>query len=155
MVFRDVERFKVIVIQLDLRTFRDREAQTDKDFLQLVQYNIQRMLFADDNFFARQGHVDGFGRQLVRQRSLLDGFLLLVDDGFDFGAHIVDELADDRTFLRGNVFHALEERSQLTFFAEKAHTRLVKCAGVARCGKLIFCGLQNALQFFFHGDSPL
>ncbi len=95
------------MVQLNLRAFCNREAQTDEDFLELVQHDIERVLFADDDFLARQSDVDSLSLQLMCQRSLLDDFLLLVDDGLDFGAHVVDELADNRTLLCGHVLHAL------------------------------------------------
>ena len=109
------------------------------------------MLFADHDLLARQGHVDCFGLQLVRERGLLNDQLLLFDYGFDLGAHVVDELAYGRAFLCGNVLHALEERGQLSFFAKELDARFVKRARVRGGGKLFLCGLQDALQLFFHG----
>ena len=41
MVLRDVERFKVVVVELDLRAFRDREAEADEDLLELVEHDIE------------------------------------------------------------------------------------------------------------------
>ena len=155
MVLGDVERFKVVVVELDFRAFSDREAQADKDLLELVEHDIERVFLADDDFLTRQGNVDGLGLELVRERGLLDLSAARFDDGLDFGAHIVDHLADRRTVLGRNVLHALEQRGQIALFAEELDARFIECARIRSGGQLLFCGLQNALQFFFHGDSPL
>ena len=107
MVLRDIQRFKIVVVKFDLRAFRDREAQTDKDFLQFVEHDIQRMLFADDDLFAGQGHVQRLGFELVREGSLLDRLFLLLNNRFDLSAHIVDHLTDGRPLLGRNILHAL------------------------------------------------
>ena len=56
---------KVVVIQLNLRTLSDREAQTEENLLELVEHDVQRMLLADDNVLTRQGNVDGLRLQLL------------------------------------------------------------------------------------------
>lgn len=61
---------------------------------------------------------------------LLDELLLLVDDGLDLRANVVNQLADNRALLCGDVFHALEQSSQLALFAEELDTRIVKCTSV-------------------------
>ena len=108
------------------------------------------MLLADDDFFARQGDVDGLGLELLCEGGRSDGFAALLDDGLDLGAHVVDHLADGRALLGRNVLHALEQGSQLALFAEEAHTRIVERTRVRGSGKLLLGGLQNALQLFFH-----
>ena len=79
----NVQRLKVVVIQLNLRTLSDREAQTEENLLELIEYDVQRMLLADDNVLTRQGNVDGLRLQLLLERSLLNQLLLLFNDGFD------------------------------------------------------------------------
>ena len=102
-----------------------------------------------------RGDVDGLGLELVRERGLLDLSAARFDDGLDFGAHIVDHLADHRTVLGATSFMPLSNAVKLALFAEELDARLIQCARIRSGGQLLFCGLQNALQFFFHGDSPL
>ena len=155
MILRNVQRLKVVVIQLNLRTLSDREAQTEENLLELIEHDVQRMLFADDNVLTRQGNVDGLSLQLLLERSLLDQLLLLVNDGFDLRTNVVDQLTNNRTLLCGNVLHALEQRGQLTLFAEELNAGLVQRARILRGSELLLRGLQNALQLFFHTNSPL
>ena len=155
MILRDVQRLEVVVVELDLRAFRDREAKTEENLLELVEHDVQRMLLADDNVLTRQGNVDGLRLQLLLERSLLDQLLLLVNDGFDLRTNVVDQLTNNRTLLCGNVLHALEQRGQLTLFAEELNAGLVQRARILRGSELLLRGLQNALQLFFHTNSPL
>ena len=155
MVLRNVQRLKVVVIQLNLRTLSDREAQTEENLLELVEHDVQRMLLADDNVLAGEGNVDGFGFELLLQRRLLDELLLLVDDGLDLRANVVNQLADNRALLCGDVLHALEQSGQLALLAEELDTRIVECTSVRCRSKLFLRGLQNTLQLFFHINSPL
>ena len=155
MILRNVQRLKVVVIQLNLRTLSDREAQTEENLLELVEHDVQRMLLADDNVLTRQGNVDGLSLQLLLERSLLDQLLLLVNDGFDLRTNVVDQLTNNRTLLCSNVLHALEQRGQLTLFAEELNAGLVQRARILRGSELLLRGLQNALQLFFHTNSPL
>ena len=150
VVLRDVERFEVIVVELDLRAFRDREAEADEDLLELVEHDVQRVLLADDDFLARQGDVDGLRLELLREGGLSDGLLPLFDDGLNLGAHVVDHLADGRALLGRNVLHALEQGGQLALFAEELDACIVERTRVRGGGKLLPGGLQNALQLFFH-----
>lgn len=89
MILRNVQRLKVVVIQLNLRTLSDREAQTEENLLELIEYDVQRMLLADDNVLTRQGNVDGLRLQLLLERSLLDQLLLLFNDGFDLRTNVL------------------------------------------------------------------
>ena len=154
MILRDVQRLEVVVIQLNLRTLSDREAQTEENLLELVEHDVQRMLLADDNVLTRQGNVDSLRLQLLLECSLLDQLLLLVNDGFDLRTNVVDQLTNNRTLLCGNVLHALEQRGQLTLFAEELDAGLVQRARILRGSELLLRGLQNALQLFFHTNSP-
>ena len=155
MILRNVQRLKVVVVELDLRAFRDREAKTEENLLELVEDDVQRMLLADHDLVARQGNVDGLGRELLFERCLLEQLFLLVDDGLDLSANVVDELADDRALLRSNVLHTLEQSGQLALLAEELDTRFIEGACIRRRSKLLLRGLQNALQLFFHINSPL
>ena len=155
MVLRDVQRLEVVVVELDLRALCDGEAKTEENLLELVEHDVQRMLFADHDLVARQGNVDGLGSELLFERCLLEQLFLLVDDGLDLSANVVDELADDRALLRSNVLHTLEQSGQLALLAEELDTRFIEGACIRRRSKLLLRGLQNALQLFFHINSPL
>jgi len=48
----------------------------------------------------------------------------------------------------------LEQRGQLTLFAEELNAGLVQRARILRGSELLLRGLQNALQLFFHTNSP-
>ena len=155
MILRDVQRHEVVVVELDLRAFCDREAQTEENLLELVEDDVQRMLFADHDLVARKGNVNGLGFELLFERCLLEQLFLLVDDGLDLSANVVDELADDRALLRSNVLHTLEQSGQLALLAEELDTRFIEGACIRCRSKLLLRGLQNALQLFFHINSPL
>ena len=155
MILRDVQRLEVVVVELDLRAFRDREAKTEENLLELVEDDVQRMLLANHDLVARKGNVNGLSSELFFERRLLEQLFLLVDDGLDLSANVVDELADNRALLRSNVLHTLEQSGQLALLTEELDTRFIEGACIRCRSKLLLRGLQNALQLFFHINSPL
>ena len=107
MVFRDVERLEIVVIALHLRPLHHVEAHSQKDFLELVEHNGQRMLVAQLMPLARHGHVDALGLEPAfgfHRLELLPAFL---DLPFQLAPDLVGQLPDHRTLLSGKLAHLL------------------------------------------------
>ena len=103
MILRDVQSLKVVVVKLNLGTLSDREAQTKEDFLEFIEHDVQRMLFADRQRLAGHGHVQRFPCELGFERLAFDFLALRGQRGLELGADVVDELAHCRTILGRNI----------------------------------------------------
>ena len=107
MVLWDIECFKVIVVQLDLGTLCNLKAHADDDFFELVEHHRQRMSFADDILFARQGNVQRFGSQTQVEHLIFQLRFGLLQFFLDVASDLVCQLTDDRSFLRRQLAHLL------------------------------------------------
>ena len=107
MVLWNIERFKVIIVQLNLRTLCNLKAHADDDFFELIKHNRQRMSFADDILFARQGNVQRFGSQTQVEHLIFQLRFGLLQFFLDVASDLVCQLTDDRSFLRRQLAHLL------------------------------------------------
>ena len=107
VVLRDVERLKVVVVQLDLRAGRNLKSHADDDLFELVQHDGQRVFFAQRLFLTRQGDVQRLAGKADIQRLGLQVGLGLLQHLLDVGANLVCQLADDRPLLGGELAHLL------------------------------------------------
>ena len=150
MSLRRIEHIEVIVDQFHLGTFGYAVAHSGENIRDLVQHSGQRMLFAKNDLFAGEGHIDGLFFQLVFQLvgfgtsgSLFDGFLNL-------GADLIGRLADDGPFLSGQLAHAAEDGGQFAFFAQVFHTGSFQAILGISSTDLIQRLYQDLFQLFSH-----
>ena len=132
VILRQVERLKVVVVRLDLRAFLHRKAHLQKDFLDAVQRDRERMQMSDLHRAAGQRDIDLLGVDLGRQFTLGKFLRLLREELLEFGSRLVDDLADARTFLLRNCAHAAHECRQLSLFPQNLDTYIVKFTQRAR-----------------------
>ena len=132
VILRQVERLKVVVVRLNLRAFLYRKAHLQKDFLDAVQRDRERMEMSDLHRAAGQRDVDLLGVDLGRQYTLGNFLGLLCEELLKLGTRLVDDLADARTFLLREGAHAAHEGRQLSLFPQNFDTYIVKLTQRAR-----------------------
>ena len=132
MILRQVERLKVVVVRLDLRAFLYRKAHLQKDLLDAVQRDCERVQMSDLHRAAGQRDVDLLGVDLGRQFTLGKFLGLLREERLELGTRLVDDLADARSFLLRESAHAAHEGRQLSLFPQNLDTYIVKLTQRAR-----------------------
>ncbi|MNE46947.1 hypothetical protein D3C80_1413200 [compost metagenome] len=151
MILGQIQCFKVVVVCLYLRTFRDLVSHADENILDFLNNPVQRMNAALRQSAARQGNVYLFSLQTVQRLLLLEGVLLGCNNLFNGAAHQVRHLADHRPLLGAQSSHSAQNLSQLTLFAQIFDTQIIQRL---RIGNLLQLsqGLDlQCFQLFFHG----
>ena len=126
MVFRNVQRLEVVVIQFHLGSFDNREAHSDEDVLQLPLHLGQRMDVSVRNRGGRHGDVQFFCLQAMFQRFCLRIPGALCNGFFDGRANLVCQLPDLRAFFGRERTHAAQHGGQLSLFAKIADLDLLQ-----------------------------
>ena len=103
VVRRQVERFKVVVIQLDLRAGDDIKAHAEEDLLDLIQDEIKGMAVALPDRRAGQGDIDGLFFELLLGQGCLErpaaGFQLFFNGGAKPRSHLNISACDRITHI--------------------------------------------------------
>ena len=99
MVRREVQRLEVVPVVLDLRAVGELVAQPGEDVGDALERAPDRMQAAARAVDARQGDVDGLGRQARGERGIFERGLARGDGGGERIARPVDRLADALALL--------------------------------------------------------
>ena len=100
MVFRNVQKLKIILIVFHLWTIGNGKAHSDKNILKFVQHSCQRVLSAHRMPFSGHGDVDFFLLDFVFHFLICNITFSLFDQFFQPGSDVIRQLADHRPFLR-------------------------------------------------------
>ena len=104
---------------------------------------------------ARQRDVDGLRPQAGRRFLPLEEGLLLGDDRFDGGPHLVGDAADFRPFLRRKRPHAPQDFRQLSLLAQIVNAQFVQPPGVGHFRQPAQrFGFHRFQSFFHHAFAP-
>ena len=150
MVRGQIQRLKVVVVILHLRTVCDREAHAQEDFLNLVCHNGQRVQLANGLGLAGQGNVDGFAADLHLLFLCLELCKLVPDGCFNVASDLVCQLPDHGTFLSGQTAHLLEDAGQFPFLAQKANPEIIQSLDGAAVSQSLLGSCFNVFQLLFH-----
>ena len=133
VILRQIQRFEVEVVALDLGPLLDGKAHLQEDRLDAVQRDRERVQMSYGCRASRQGHVNLLGGNLVRKLPRRQFFGLRRKQRLNLGACLVDDLADARALLLCECAHAAEQRGHLALFPEKFHADIVEFTEAARC----------------------
>jgi hypothetical protein len=137
VVGRDVQRFEVVPVELDLRPARDLVAEPREDAGDLLGRPGDGVAVpARDEPARRERHVDGRALQLRLELRLLEPAAGAVELLLDVRLDAVRDLADARAVLGGELAHAAQHRGELALLAEEADPQLLErlLVGGARDG---------------------
>src|SRR5437660_5484405 len=113
---RNVERLKVVVVPLDLRTLDGLEAERSEDARDLTDRLRDRMQATDAHPPRREGHVLALAAEIARERGFAKGGAALIQCGPDAALRVVQGGAVGRLLVRrerGDAFGRLRERTFL------------------------------------------
>ena len=117
MVLGQVQRLKVEVIALNFRTFFHAKAHVDKDILNTLHGQRQRVQMALRHRAPRQRNINLFTGQSCRHFLGFEFASLGIDSLFHFCFGNVDNLADFRTFLSRQAAHATQNSGEFPLLA--------------------------------------
>ena len=132
VILRQIQRFEVEVVALDLGSLLDGKAHLQEDLLDAVQRDRERVQMPHGRRPPRQGHVDLLGGNLVRKFPLRQFLGLCRKQLLEFGTRLVDDLADARTLLLCEGAHAAQECGHLALFAKEFHANIIEFTEAAR-----------------------
>ena len=149
MILRDVQRLEVVVVELDLRAFRDREAKTEENLLELVEDDVQRMLLANHDLVARKGNVNGLGSELFSSAACSSSFFCL---SMMVSISARTSLMSWPTTGRSSAatsFIPLEQSGQLALLTEELDTRFIEGACIRAAASCSFADCKMPCSFSF------
>ena len=141
MIRWQIQRLEVVVIAFDFRPFRNLKTEASENALGIVHNLGQRVQMALWHARARERHVQRFASKLRLQRLRAQLLALFLQRLADRVTHRVRQLADHWALLLRELAHALQNSSQLPFFAEVFDTQVVDLIQVV----LSFDGFQSSL----------
>ena len=126
MVLRQVQRLEVVVVLLNLRAFLDREAHAEKDVLDALERQRQRMQVAERLLAARQRDIDLLALEALLHLACLELLVLLLDQLCNLRLCLVDDLADLRTVFLRECAHAAQDRRELALLTEELDADVIE-----------------------------
>ena len=133
MVRREVQRLEVVPVVLDLRPFRQLVAQPAEDAGDALQGAGDRVQASALAVAARQGDVDGFGRQARIQGRVFQQRLALAQRAGQRVAGLVDRFTGGLALVGWQGAELLELRGDAAALAKQGHAQLFQRIG-ALCG---------------------
>ncbi len=149
----DVERFEVVIIVFDLRAFGNAVANVGEELLDSFQSAGNRMQTASGLATARQGHVNGFGRELGRKISLLERRLARIENLCDTLFGFVDQRADFWTLISRQIPQGLHHLSQFALLAKVQNPDLLQGIDIFSALHGLKCLRDQRVQVF-HVQTP-
>ena len=150
----DVELGEVILGKLDLAVLENLKAHADKNVLDLVEHLIHWVLHADLLLPARDGNIHGLGSELELHRLVSKFLRLLLDAGFELGAHFVGHLPDHGALFGAELAHLLQNGGQLALFAKVTDAQRFEVLRLAGVGDRVKRRFADRFQLLFHIISP-
>ncbi len=126
VILRDVQRFEIMKVVLDLRARGHLESRLGEDPLDAQPRSRDGMQAAGFLTAARQGHIEGALRQLQGQCRLLQADATHLQRRLNRGLRIVDPLARGRPLIRGKRPQALELLREQPLLAQQPHPHFVQ-----------------------------
>ena len=120
-----VQRFKIVIIALDFRTFCYFKAKSSKDALSIVDYLGQWMQVALRHAGTWQCNVEGFSSKFGVQRLSTQVLGLFFQRMANSVTHRIGQFTNDRTFFFRQFSHTFENRGQFPFFTQVFDTQFV------------------------------
>ena len=148
MVLGQVQKLKVVVIQLDFGAFHHIKAQTRQGREHLVQHQRGGMRHAQARQVARLGHIQRFALQLALTFAGLERGQALVQHGADPFAPGVDHLPGGRTLLGAELAHGAQQRGQAALFAKHALAGLLQLLYIVQTLQLLLQLRTDGLDIF-------
>ena len=149
-----VELVEVIACKLDLGTVKHGEAHADENVLDLVQRLIHRVLVTEADLLAGNGDVKRLKLQTGLKSRRLKLFAGLVYCLLKLCADLVCKLTHNGALLRGELAHLLQNRGQLTLFAEIFNSQRVKIFRTVSGENSLNGAFSELIHEFFHCVSP-
>ena len=121
-----VERLEVVVVGLDLGTLGDLVAHADEDVLDLAARRSDQVQVAQRERTTRQRDVDAVAFERPDQFVGLELRQPRLERRLEFSLDKVAELADDRSFVGGELGDASQQDGQLGLAAQEAHSDVLE-----------------------------
>src|SRR5688572_19829394 len=112
MVFRDIQRFEIVIIVLDIRTTGNLKSHSPKNIDNLIDDNCKRMDVARFPAISRQRHINRFFPQRFFFLPRLDNLKRILKSGFEELSQCVELLAGPRPFIRRKIFEPAQEKGE-------------------------------------------
>ncbi len=125
MVGRNVQRLKVVIVFLYLRSLHDLITHSDKDTLHFLQGDRVRMAVPHLISLRGKRHIDHLRFHLRLTESALHACPCLVEHPLDLFPRIIDELPYLRPLLGRDVLHSLQHSCELALFAQKVDADVI------------------------------
>ena len=122
----DVERLEVVIVVFNLRAFGNAVANVGKELFDTFQSPGYRMQTARGLATARQGHINGLGRQFGGQFGLFKQRLARIENLCDTLLGNVDQRTDLRTLFCRQIAQGLHHLSQFTLFTKVLNPDLLQ-----------------------------
>ena len=140
MVFRDIERIKIIKLRLDFRTVGDLEAEPGEDVLDLVFDDRDRMEMPERRRRTGRGHVNPF---LLAERGGFDTGFRFRERRLERPASRVRERSDRLLFFRREILDPLQDIPELALPPEVFRLKRAQNTRILRFGERAQSYLRN------------
>ena len=150
VVVGGIELGEVVVGLLHLGTIHDLKAHVDKNFFDLVQHAVHRVLVADFNFPAGDSDIHCLQLELGLHGLLGENGGLRLHGLFHVGADLVGHLPHHGAQLGRESTHLFENSGQLSLFAQVFDPQRLQLGGLPSSGDGFQRMLANGFQLFLH-----
>ena len=138
VVFRNIERLKVVKIVFDFGAISNLETHADKQTLEPLECARDRMQSATCAATPWQGHINLLTRQRFCLRRRLQDFLALGNYGLQLLFGKIHFFAKSRSLLRRQATKPLQLLCQYALLAQIANAELFQRCLTAGCGNRFF-----------------
>ena len=135
VIRRHIQRFKVIIISFNFRTFHHLIPHGDKDLPDPIQNLLQRMTAAGRKRPARQGDIHFFRFQFPSQGKIFELFHAQGKGFIDAVPHLIGQFSHLRTLLGRKFADSAKNAREFPFFAEDLHPQPFKFWDCLRLGQ--------------------
>ena len=152
VIGRQVQTLEIVIIQLHLRALLDGVAHTEKNLLDLIDHQCQRMSGAQLGRLARQGNIQSLGSQT---QSLSPGGQLAafaLQRTVQRNTQLVYQLAHSGTLLRRQLAHGFGKLGNQAFFAQVFELQLGKLLVRYSIRQLALHHFLNFFDFIKHNS---
>ena len=123
VILGEVERFEIIVVELDFRPFGNQKTKPGKDIADLLNDQGNRMLGPCRRPSAGKGYIEQFAAEFFIFQPLFQRReAVLSKPSSRRVTHRIDDLADKRSLFRSERTDPLHDRGQFTLLAEELYS---------------------------------